>query len=175
MRKLMISVTLASVMSACSVAANSDLNAVHQSIETRFSHINHIAASDFSELPRQSYVLFDVRELAEYNVSHMEGAIRVDPELSGEDFMAKFGDQIAGKDVILYCSVGERSSRLASRIYSASEQSFTVHNLEKGIFGWHNDQRSLTRGETATDKVHPYDEKWGRLVDRQEQVRYKAD
>jgi len=175
MRKLFISAMIGTILCACSGAAGSDLNAVHQSIETRFDDIGHLNADGFSQLPADSYVLFDVREPAEYAVSHIDGAIRVDPAMSGSDFMESFADKIAGKDVILYCSVGERSSRLASRVYSASEQSVTVHNLEKGIFGWHNDRRALMRGNDTTDKIHPYDEKWGQLVNRQEETSYEAD
>ncbi|MEO0394081.1 MAG: rhodanese-like domain-containing protein, partial [Pseudomonadota bacterium] len=92
----------------------------------------------------QDYVLFDVRQPAEYAVSHIAGAIQVDPGISAVDFMARYGALIADRDVIFYCSVGRRASRLAARVEKPVAAAGTrVHNLSGGIFRWHGDELPL--------------------------------
>lgn len=160
---------------ACSNAASSDLNEVHTSIEQRYDLIPHLDAETFTNWANVEFLLFDTREREEYDVSHIEGAIWLDPATKPIEFIEKYGAQAHHKDVIFYCSVGERSSRLAQSLYPLSQGKFQTHNLKKGIFGWHNEQRPLVQGDGSTDKIHPYDEKWGRLVERRDKVRYEPE
>ena len=51
------------------------------------------------ERDRGSLVLFDVRSGEEYAVSRIRGAIRLDPGLSAEAFMAGHGDRLRGRDL----------------------------------------------------------------------------
>lgn len=168
--KLIISAIFSSVIAACSNAVSSDLDEFHSSIEKRYSDIAHLSVDAYSRLDPELTVVFDTREPAEYAVSHLEGAIHLDPNISPSEFSLKYGELAKGKSVVFYCSVGERSSRVARRL--KSQMFSNVYNLEKGVFGWHNEKRTLVRGQTATDLVHPYDEKWGKLVKRQEKVSY---
>ena len=39
-----------------------------------------------------------------------------------------------------------------------------VYNLEGSIFAWANEGRKIYHGKRETDKVHPYDKIWGRLL-----------
>ena len=41
-----------------------------------------------------------------------------------------------------------------------------VQNLEGSIFMWANEGRVLQRGGVAVNVVHPFDERWGRLLER---------
>lgn len=171
MRKTLIMAVFSTFLAACSGAAQSDLDQVHLSIETRYSDINHIKADALLSFDGDAYVLFDVRKREEFDVSHLPGAIWVDPSITASDFLGEYSQILSGKVAVFYCSVGERSSRLATRVDAASDKSFRVHNLAKGIFGWHNDERKLSAGQAETDAIHPYDEKWGQLIDRQEKIR----
>ncbi len=173
MKQGFASAIVAAVLISCSSASSTDLNDVHNSIEERYSEIGHIAASDFLTLSRADVVLFDVREKQEYDVSHIPGAVWVNPSISPKEFLEQYGDQIAGKDMVFYCSVGERSSRLAGSVHSSGDGQQEIYNLEKGIFGWHNEKRELISAGEATDLVHPYNETWGQLVERQNKISYK--
>ena len=109
---------------------------------------------------RPQPVLLDIRTEAEWNVSHIPGARRVDPDASGE---------VAGRGIakdapiVTYCSVGYRSSKIANRLRAAG---FTnVSNLEGSIFEWANQHRALVSGGRAVTRVHPYSTWWGRLLD----------
>ena len=59
-------------------------------------------------------LVFDTRPLEEYDVSRLRDAIRVDPDLDSEEFIAAHGQGLLGRDLIFYCSVGYRSSDVVS-------------------------------------------------------------
>ena len=133
------------------------------------------------EMDTSRYVLFDVRARAEYEVSHIDGSIWVDPELSAADFYEAHKAIVSGKHVVLYCSVGVRSSRLAERLVAYKSEEFTseISNLEMGVFGWHNQKYPLVNasehGQISTDYIHPYNHWWGRMINRGELKKYNAE
>ncbi len=154
---------------------NSDLAMAHQVIEREFVEVSHIDGDDLSILPQQEIILFDVREPSEYNVSHLKGAVRVDPDMTADDFIENFSNVTAGKTVIFYCSVGQRSSSFANRVQDLlmSSGARAAYNLEGGIFQWHNDHRLLFNNSAEpTLYVHPYDSIWGRMIENREYTQY---
>jgi rhodanese-related sulfurtransferase len=103
-------------------------------------------------------VLLDVRTAAEFEVSHLPGAQHVDPEADAVDVkLAK------DAPIVTYCSVGYRSARFADRLQKAGFRS--VRNLEGSIFKWANEGRPLVNSRGPATTVHPYDSKWGRLLE----------
>lgn len=120
-------------------------------------------------------VLFDVRESSEFAVSHIQGAIRVDPGIWTSDFIKKYGRNIDDKIVIFYCSVGVRSSKLAkaSQRELLHQGAKHVYNLEGGIFYWHNLSLPLVNQNGPTRFVHPYNSKWGKLLTHSNFLSYK--
>jgi len=145
-----------------------------------------IAKSSISHLPYDTIVsamenldnivLFDVRESDEYAVSHLDKAIRVDPDISGEDFLQRFANDMAGKQVIFYCSTGRRSTALAERVKTTIDtqnSSLPIPaNMQGGIFRWHNNSQPLTNLSGDTAYVHPYNWWWKRLVERKDFTSY---
>ena len=152
-------------------SATAKLEEFHSGLIERYPEVSHISPEELESMARESLVFFDVREADEYDVSQIDGAIRVSPSIRASTFLQEYAAELKGKTVILYCSVGERSSRLAEQIMSQSTGATAVYNLEGGIFRWHNEHRSVanTRGDTTF--VHPYSRRWGRLLERQDQVR----
>ena len=64
--------------------------------------------------------------------------------------------------IVLYCSVGHRSSDLAQFLM---KKGYTeIYNLEGSIFAWANEGRPVYRGKEQVQVVHPYDKTWGRLL-----------
>lgn len=121
-------------------------------------------------------LVLDVRESAEHAVSRIPGALRVDPSIDSADFQRRFGEMLAGRTVVLYCSVGVRSSRLALRVADVARKGGAagVYNLSGGIFAWANQSRPLAvgTGDGPTADVHPYSASWGRYLDDQGRARY---
>ncbi len=106
-------------------------------------------------------LLLDVRPAAEYRVSHLRGAVRVDP------WAQPALPAGIGKDhpIVTYCSVGYRSSIVAERLM---EQGYTrVQNLEGSIFEWANQGRPVVRDGREVRQVHPYSRRWQRLLDQE--------
>jgi rhodanese-related sulfurtransferase len=138
--------------------------------------VDHLEPERFNALAARAEkpIVFDVREESEFAVSHLPGAIRLDPGMSAEAFRARYGDALKGKSVVFYCSVGKRSSLLAERVKTVAETSgaVAIHNLDGGLFRWHNEGRSLSSARGETRVIHPYDTFWGRYLRRQDQVTY---
>ena len=105
-------------------------------------------------------VLLDIRKAEEYAVSHLPGARLMLPDADPAVVLA---DLEKGRELVVYCSVGIRSARMARKLEQAG---FTnVENLEGSIFKWANEGRPVYRGSIRVKVVHPFDEKWGRLLD----------
>jgi len=70
--------------------------------------------------------------------------------------------------IVVYCSVGYRSARVAH--WLAGQGYTNVRNLEGSLFQWANEDRPIFRDGRSTLEVHPYDRRWGLLLES----RYRA-
>ena len=154
--------------------ARDPLAAIEQQLRERYD-FPHISGESLRRMQATASagtsdgpVVFDVRQAAEHAVSHIDGAIQVDPAISAVDFMAQYGALVAGRDVVFYCSVGRRAVRLAARVEKPVAAAGTrVHNLSGGIFRWHGEERPLVTAEgVATDQVHMFNRSVGSLMPR---------
>lgn len=106
-------------------------------------------------------MLLDVRAEEEFAVSHLEGARRAETKEEAEALLA---GEPREREVILYCSVGVRSGHLAEVL--RREGWTNVRDLEGSIFAWANAGHPVWRDGERVREVHPYDEEWGRLLER---------
>jgi len=137
----------------------------------------HISADKLEALINNNddeLLVLDIRPLAEYNVSRIKGALQLDPDIKPEYLSAHIGKAALGKTVIVYCSVGWRSSLAAKRLNQSliTSGATSVANLEGGLFGWHNESRPVVNSSGLTTLIHPYDDKWGTLLERKETIAY---
>jgi rhodanese-related sulfurtransferase len=110
---------------------------------------------------RDPPLLLDVRAAQEYGVSHLRGAVLAD---SDSALRAALDGIDPARPIVVYCSVGYRSAQAARDIQKLGFQNVT--NLEGSIFAWANEGRPVFRDGKPTDKVHPYDQRWGKLLDK---------
>lgn len=103
--------------------------------------------------------ILDVREPDEFAVSHLHGAINVRPDAPASEVLARLDP---ARPVVVYCSVGYRSSKLAQRLMDAGFKN--VRNLEGSLFNWANEGRPLEKEGHTTQAVHPYNRFFGRLL-----------
>ncbi len=158
-----------------SEASNPALQKSHADIVGDYPSVSHISAAQLSSRESFDIIFLDVREMKEFEVSHLAGAYQVPPAISPKDFMREFDLDWSGKTVVFYCSVGRRSSILAEQVQADLKASGAseVYNLEEGIFGWHNADLPLANESGTTDLVHPYNAFWKRMVNRKELTKYK--
>lgn len=125
-------------------------------------------------------LLFDVREAEEYAISHLPGAVRIDPQMDSGDFLDRYGPRLSGgQTVLFYCTTGRRSTALAERIKARLEaqgrRDVRIANLYSGIIGWHNAGLPLADAEGATRRIHPYNWAWKWLLDHPGTAAYRSD
>ncbi|NTV99093.1 MAG: rhodanese-like domain-containing protein, partial [Chlorobiaceae bacterium] len=75
---------------------------------------------------------------------------------------------LAGRDIVFYCSVGQRSSELLARLESVCVKSGakSCRNLRGGIFRWYNEGKPVVDAGGMTDDIHGYDPIWGMMLER---------
>jgi rhodanese-related sulfurtransferase len=139
-------------------------------IRFRFPKVPQMSTAKLAQLESDPHgtkpILLDVRTAAEYDVSHIAGARRIDPEAKAEAVLPQLPP---GRTVVAYCSVGYRSSALAQRLIAAGRKD--VYDLEGSIFQWANEGRPLEKNGKPARVVHPYNATWGKLLN----PAYRAD
>ncbi len=135
-----------------------------KAIRARFPTVSQISPDTLQSWldkspQRENLLLFDAREPEEYAVSHLQGA---QPAPSKDEALKALQGVPADQRIVLYCSVGYRSSELAQFLM---KKGYTgIYNLEGSIFAWANEGRPVYRGKERVKVVHPYDKIWGRLL-----------
>jgi rhodanese-related sulfurtransferase len=107
-------------------------------------------------------LLIDARTREEYEVSHLPEAVWAE---SPQQIASALRESSDGQAVVLYCSVGLRSSKAAATLVRSGRTN--VFNLQGSIFQWANEGRPLIANDRAVHVVHPYDERWGVLLNPQ--------
>ena len=132
-------------------------------VTTTFPTVNHIKADSLEQWmaneDTDQPIIFDIREPSEFAISHIQNALQVNPDDMDLTFLRGV-DRDA--PIVVYCSVGYRSSQMAERIQKAGWTN--VVNLEGSIFEWANEGHSVYRDSTVVPEVHPYDKVWGQLL-----------
>lgn len=166
-RMLIIGTALLGLVGVGAVYAQSlTWSVVHRMVRSNFPEVKQIStdslAARLSAPDLSPPLLLDVRTEAEFAVSRLRGAVRVDPEAPDLAFL----DTLArDAPIVAYCSVGYRSSKL---VRTLREKGFTnVSNLEGSIFQWANEGRPVYRDGKRVRQVHPYDRVWGMLLQKE--------
>ena len=150
---------LSLLFAACGSRAPLEWPAVLADVRAKHPTVTQLAIDELvRELATTKPVLLDARTQEEFATSHLPGA-ELAPDLDAAlDVLARSPNA----PVVVYCSVGLRSSALAEELvrhgYGATQ------NLEGGIFAWANAGHALVTADGATVKVHPFDARWGALL-----------
>ena len=136
----------------------------------KFPEVKWITTEDLdrwrADSGRAQPVILDARTGPEFALSHLKGATPIDPYKPSLNVLQGLPRDTA---VVVYSSAGYRGARVASWLAKAG-YSKTL-NLSGGLFQWANEGRLLFReGNRPAAMVHPYDRKWGLLVEQ----RYRA-
>jgi rhodanese-related sulfurtransferase len=142
---------------------------LRSTIRRRFPQVRQLStaelASWLSDRTRPAPLLVDARSRDEFAVSQLPGARHAESLDAVEAILpAARATPKNVQPIVVYCSVGYRSSALAAKLMAAGWTN--VFNLEGSIFAWANEGRPVQRGTNRVEIVHPFDPKWGQLLDR---------
>ncbi|MCP4342451.1 MAG: rhodanese-like domain-containing protein [Desulfobulbaceae bacterium] len=132
---------------------------MNAAIEHQYPSVKHIDIESLKASLDQGIflILIDVRKEDEFAVSHLQAAVNIQETTAV--------NHPKDTPIVVYCSVGVRSAGFAKKL---DELGFTnVLNLRGSIFGWGNKGYPLIRGATAVNTVHPYNKKWGKLLNQE--------
>ncbi|XP_054857025.1 tRNA uridine(34) hydroxylase-like [Eublepharis macularius] len=125
------------------------------------------------EKPEELLIL-DIRTAAEFEVSHLPGAILVSAEghalqeLLKAQFMQEHNR--GHRRIICYCTVGYRSS-IAAQVANGilpqvATTSLDVYNIQGGLVKWATERRRMVSHQgSPTQLVHPYSPIWAKLLE----------
>lgn len=113
-------------------------------------------------------ILFDTRELEEYRVSRIPGAIYAGNKQFSTDSIEKYLPD-KNSPVIVYCSIGLRSNKIGKKLNDAGYRN--VRNLWGGIFDWKNKGNLVVDDfGKPTEKIHAYSIFWGIFLRKGQKV-----
>jgi sterol desaturase/sphingolipid hydroxylase (fatty acid hydroxylase superfamily)/rhodanese-related sulfurtransferase len=119
----------------------------------------HELAAWQSDTNRRRPLVFDVRTREEYHVSHLPGALRIDPR----DTVRLLLDRLpADTPSVFYCSIGYRASLTADQLRVLGRTN--VFSLEGAAFAWANAGLPLVSNGLPARVVHPYSDSYRRLL-----------
>jgi rhodanese-related sulfurtransferase len=158
-RSFLAAALVAALVSACSMKKPPEWPAVLAEVRERYPAVAQVSVAELAaELATTKPVLLDARAEEEFETSHLPGA-HLAPDLdSALDVLAR----APHAPVVVYCSVGLRSSALAEELVAHGYTK--TRNLEGGIFAWANAGQALDDQAGAATKVHPFDARWGTLL-----------
>lgn len=158
-RSLFVAAFVATLASACSMKKPPEWPAVLAEVRERHPTVAQVSVAELAtELATAKPVLLDARAEEEFATSHLPGA-HLAPDLdSALDVLSRAPDA----SIVVYCSVGMRSSALAEELVAHGYTK--TRNLEGGIFAWANAGQVLASESGPATKVHPFDRRWGTLL-----------
>jgi len=140
------------------------LGASQDSLDTLLNQYNngsipYISVSELSEVQNE-VILLDARELNEYQISHLKGAIYVGYDNFKMKAVRKQNFDKESK-IVVYCSLGIRSEDISEKLKKAGYKN--VYNLYGGIFEWKNQFHQIVDSkEKETDSIHVFSEDWAK-------------
>ena len=124
--------------------------------------VPYISAIELQNLKQNNkVVVLDSRELIEFKVSHIKGAILV----GYDDFKLSSLPNSMDKNTpfVVYCTLGVRSGVIANELIERGYRD--VKNLYGGISEWKNkDYVVVDSTQTPTENIHVYSKKWGKWL-----------
>lgn len=141
--------------------AQVDENEYHKFLEETIKRSElYIDADTLREL--KDVVILDTREKQEFDVSHIKNAKNVGYLWFD---MRNLYDVPKSSKIVLYCTVGNRSEKIAEKLKKAGYKN--IHVLYGGMIEWVNRNKPIYRKDgVQTTEIHTFNEKWSHFVNR---------
>jgi len=156
MRHYLLYIIVLTSTLAFSQKSLSDLLKKHNSGDIPYITVQELA------MPKTNAIILDARELREYQVSHIKGAFQIGYDAFRLD-RATQHIQYQNDLVVVYCSLGIRSERIALQLREAGYTN--VKNLYGGIFEWKNqDFQVFDKDNKETENIHAFSKSWAKWL-----------
>lgn len=149
-------ILIISMFSLLSASGQVQSSAYNLTLKTLLSHsVPEVTVPQLKTM--NDALLLDAREWMEYQVSHLKNATFVGYDQFDMDKLKLINKN---RKIVVYCSVGYRSEKIAEKLKEAGYTN--VSNLYGGIFEWVNQGNPVvdTNG-VVTENIHAYSITWG--------------
>lgn len=129
-------------------------------LDTLLTHsVKEVSPLDIAK--NKDIVYLDSREKREFKISHIDNATWIGFTSFN---LKKVKDIPKDKKIVVYCTVGYRSEKIAEKLLNAG---FTdVSNLYGGIFEWVHHNQSVVNNDGVTKEIHTFDKDWAKWLDK---------
>ena len=105
---------------------------------TLFAQVKNVSPRTAERKMKKELTVLDVRTPAEFDSSHIKGAINYDV-LDSIQFMQQIQALDKNETYLVYCRSGKRSAKAAEWM---NRQGFNhIYNMKEGILGWEKRQK----------------------------------
>jgi len=136
---------------------------LRQAVKAKFSSVRSVSPAELvawrSDPNRPPALLVDARPEAEFTLSHIDGAVWIDPAAPDLSVMANVPKD---NPVVVYDAAGTIAAAMAQALQGAGYT--RVSYLEGGVFAWANSGQRLVDAGGPARVVYPINWKWGRLL-----------
>ena len=147
--------------------AMSSLENKSAEIEREFPNVDHISTGTLATLINADekgavpLLIIDTRAADEFSISKIPGAVNLESAADVSEYLKTTDPK--PDTIAVYCSVGYRSAIVVDQLNQAGVSN--AKNVRGSIFAWANENRELVTPEgRPADRVHPFNNFWGRLV-----------
>lgn len=109
---------------------------------TLFAQVKNISPRAAERKMKKELTVLDVRTPAEFDSSHIKGAINYDV-LDSIQFMQHIQALDKNENYLVYCRSGKRSAKAAEWMEQQGFQN--VYNMKEGILGWEKRQKKKNK------------------------------
>jgi rhodanese-related sulfurtransferase len=137
--------------------------ALRQAVKAKFSTVRSVSPAELlawkADPNRPPALLVDARPEEQYTMSHLDGAVRIDPAAPDLSVIANVPKETP---IVVYDAAGAVGAAMSRALEEAGYK--RVSNLAGGIFAWANDGGKLVDSQGPATIVHPVSWTWGRLL-----------
>ncbi len=130
------------------------------------SDIPTLSILEYKKLKKENIYLLDTRGKDEFGISHLKYAREVGYLWFD---MRDVYDIPKNATIIMYCAIGNRSSKIAEKLIKAGYKNVFV--LYGGIFEWVNEGNPVyTQKDIQTSQIHGYTREWSIWLEKGSKV-----
>jgi rhodanese-related sulfurtransferase len=136
---------------------------LRRAVKAKFSSVRSVTPAELvawrADPNRPPALMVDARPDAEFTMSHIDGAVWIDPAAPDLSVIANVPK---GNPVVVYDAAGTTAAAMAQALQGAGYT--RVSYLEGGVFAWANSGQQLVDAGGPAKAVYLVNWKWGRLL-----------